>query len=163
MHALQCRLSKLDTGGCAALCVQLSKQFHGCSTVTVVHRCLSFTPPVPCRHNRYCHYGLKWFLAVAGAATCTLALSAHSATIKNNRQYFLLIALIASYQERADATFVRAASRAVVSVIAASIGGSTLIPESMAGTVAAVHASNGLPLGLHTMLFVLLGTISQGV
>ena len=74
------------------------------------------------RSNRYCHFGIKWFLVVAGASACGLALSAHIATIKNNRQYFLLVALIASYQERADATFARVVARVLASAIAATLG-----------------------------------------
>lgn len=75
-----------------------------------------------CRHNRSFRFGIKFFLATAGAMAVIFPLSAHNQTVAANRQYFLLVALIASYQERADASIVRAVSRVTMSAIAASLG-----------------------------------------
>ena len=76
-----------------------------------------------CRWNRNFHFGIKFWLSTSGALALLFALSVHYSVVRDSRRFYLMIALVATLQERADATFTRGVLRAVFAAVAGTLGG----------------------------------------
>ncbi|KAK9809682.1 hypothetical protein WJX73_004536 [Symbiochloris irregularis] len=74
------------------------------------------------RRNRYFRFGLMFFGSATVCVTIIIPLSFHSQVVRNNRQYFAVVAALSSYQERADNSLMRIVFRLLITAIAASIG-----------------------------------------
>ncbi|KAK9818671.1 hypothetical protein WJX74_002507 [Apatococcus lobatus] len=72
--------------------------------------------------NRHFHFGVKFWLSLSGALALILPLSSHFAVVANQRRFYLMIALTATLQERADATITRSILRAAFAGISGTLG-----------------------------------------
>lgn len=50
-----------------------------------------------CRYNRLFHYGLKFYVVVAGTSVVLISLTVHSKFIAENKTFYIMLALIVTY------------------------------------------------------------------
>ncbi|KAK9814020.1 hypothetical protein WJX73_009356 [Symbiochloris irregularis] len=74
------------------------------------------------KKNRHFRFGLLWFGVTTVVVCLIIPLSIHSGLVRRNRQYFMIIAAVSSFQERADNSLQRIVFRLLMSAIAASLG-----------------------------------------
>ena len=88
----------------------------------VVDTVLKMTLVYPCRHDKYFHFGLKFWFHVSWVFVVLIVTAEHYTFVRNVRTYFLAVALITCIQERADASLSRGVQRIVMALIAGTLG-----------------------------------------
>ncbi len=74
------------------------------------------------RFSRNVHFGLKFWLSTSAGLALLFPLSAHFEVVRFQRQIYFMIALVATLQERADATLTRSVLRLAFAAIAGTLG-----------------------------------------